>query len=107
LSGSLALVDTGADRVIFASPASEQKVDFSESAIDHGYAASRPTGDGGRLVVLTRGDVPRRRADDQGPSLSVIDQGASGPKAARYDLSDPLSGLEIDPTSEYAIVYAG
>jgi hypothetical protein len=107
MASSVALVDAQANRVIFASPADADKVDFSSIDIDHGFAASRATKGGDRLVVLTRGDVPRRRADDQKPGLTVIDDPSGEPETTRYELSDPLSGLEVDPTSEYAIVYAG
>jgi hypothetical protein len=105
MRGSVALVDTAGDRVIFASPQSATSLAFSQVKLDHGYAASHPTSDGAALVALTRGDVPRRRATDEGPSLSLMDTTASPPSAVRYPLADPLSGLEIDPTSELAIVY--
>lgn len=105
LRGAAALVDVAGDRVIFASPETVDSLAFSETAIDHGYAASAPTADGNKLVVLTRGDVPRRRADDQGPSLSVIDSTKTVPETTRYDLADPLSGLTMDPRGDFAVIY--
>jgi hypothetical protein len=105
MSGAAALVDVYADRVIFASPETEDSLALTQAPIDHGYAASVPTTGGDKLVVLTRGDVPRRRADDQGPSLTVLDTKVSPPSATRYDLADPLSGLAMDPRSEFALVY--
>jgi len=105
LRGSAAVVDVVGERVIFATPESTDSLAFAQVPIEHGHATSAATRDGERLVVLSRGDVPRRRADDQGPSLSVIDSRTSPPKTSRYELADPLSGLELDPTSEYAVVY--
>lgn len=101
----VALVDTPAERVIFASPESASEVAFSASGIGRGLAASRVSSDGERLVLLTRGDVPRETADDQAPGLSVIDP--RNAQATSYELADPLSGLELDPKDEYALIYPG
>lgn len=112
LTAGVAIVDPLAERVIYASPEKEDRLVFLQAEMDRGYAASLPTADGNKLVVLTRGDVPRRRADDQGPSLSVIDLSVNpaldadgAPAKTRYDLADPLSGLALDPTAEFALVY--
>lgn len=107
MRASAAIVDLPAERVIFASPRAVDDLAFSAVPLGHGYQTSRPTSDGGRLVVLASGDVPRRSAEDEGPSLQVIDSMVDPPAVTRYDLSDPLSGLEIDPRSEYAVIYPG
>lgn len=104
LRGAAAIIDTPADRVIFASPETVDTLALTQAPIDHGYAASTPTSDGDKLVVLTRGDVPRRRAEDQGPALSLIDASKKVPVTTRYDLADPLSGLAIDPAGAFAVV---
>lgn len=105
MRASAALVDIEGERVIFASPASEDELSFSTVATGRGYATSTPTSDGGRLVLLASGDVPRDSADDEGPSLSVIDGVTAPPSVTRYELADPLSGLALDPRSEYAVIY--
>jgi len=105
MSGAAAIVDIPGDRVIFASPETVDQLALSQAPLDHGYAASAPTADGQKLVVLTRGDVPRRRAEDQGPSLNLIDPSKKVPVTTRYELADPLSGLTMDPTSAFALVY--
>jgi hypothetical protein len=105
LRSSAALVDVGAERVIFASAADARTLAFSAIATDRGYATSVPTRDGEKLVILSRGDPPPQRKDDQLPSLAVVNSLARPLTATRFELSDPLSGLELDPTSEYAVVY--
>lgn len=107
MRSSAAIVDASAERVIFASPESLSELRFSSAPTGPGYETSRPTSDGERLVLLASGDVPRRTADDEGPSLSVIDPAADPPAVTRYELADPLSGLEVDPRSEYALIYPG
>lgn len=107
MRSSAALVDSVGGRVILVKANSAEELAFSEVPAGHGLAASRPTKDGERLVLLSRGDVPRRRADDEGPSLQVVSTLSDPPAVTRYDLADPLSGLEIDPTGEYAVIYPG
>lgn len=107
MRGSVVVVDAPADRVILASPRSAEEMSFAGVAIGHGYETSAPTTDGGRLVLLASGDVPRRSQDDDGPSLSVVDTTSDPPAVTRYELSDPLSGLEVDPRSELALIYPG
>ncbi|MFO0591077.1 MAG: hypothetical protein U0441_26265 [Polyangiaceae bacterium] len=112
MSAGVAVVDPLAERVIYASPETAEALSWKQVEMDRGYAASLPSAAGDRLVVLTRGDVPRRRADDEGPSLSVIDLSVNpvldengAPQSTRYELADPLSGLALDPKSEFALVY--
>jgi hypothetical protein len=107
MRSAAALVDAAGQRVIFVKAESAEELAFSEVPAGHGLAASRPTADGEKLVLLSRGDVPRRRADDEGPSLQVVNTLKDPPDVTRYDLADPLSGLEIDPVGEYAVIYPG
>ncbi|MEZ4301809.1 MAG: hypothetical protein R3B70_43140 [Polyangiaceae bacterium] len=107
MKGAVAIVDVSAERVIFASPASADELSFMSSPVSRGYATSAPTDGGARLAVLASGDFPRRTDDDQGPSLQVLDPSSEPPAVIEYPLGDPLSGLEIDPESEYAVIYPG
>ena len=107
LKGSAAIVDASAERGMML-PVVDEELEIDPIAIPIGrqFAASATTPDGDRLLVLSRGDTPRRRADDQPPSLVVVD-GSSRPQAlARYELSDPLSGLAVDPLGKLAVVHA-
>src|SRR5262245_3398015 len=107
LTGAAALVDAPAERVLLLPVEKDLALDPVSIPIGRGYAASGVTGARSRLVVLSRGDVPRRKADDDKPRLSVIDGGSSPRLVARYDLADPLSGLAIDPEARFAVVFPG
>ena len=105
-SSSVALIDTPAERVVLFSADGELSLTPTYVPIGRVPVATASTPDGKRIVVLTRGDVPRRTASDQAPALWVLG-GATGPGLEhRYELSDPLSGLELDPESRFAIVHA-
>lgn len=105
MKSAVAMIDPSGERVIFASPQTVEVLAFSQAPLDRGFAASLPTRDGDKLVALTRGDVPRRRADDQGPGLSLIDPSGDVPTVTKYELADPMSGLALDPTGHFAVVY--
>jgi len=105
LEGSVAIVDHSADRVLMLPVEGDLTLAPTSIPLGHGFAAARKTDDGTRLFTLSRGDVPRRKTTDEGPSLLVID-GSNNPKVLeKYPLSDPLSGLELDPQSEFAVVF--
>ena len=59
-----------------------------------------------RLFVLSQGEQPRRKKDDELPRLTVIDT-APPRVTSTYDLSDPFSGLSLDPEGQWAIVHQG
>ncbi|MEO5732010.1 MAG: hypothetical protein ABI134_32105, partial [Byssovorax sp.] len=105
LQGSAAFVDVTADRVLLTPV--EQDLTLSPVSVPmrRGFASSVATPDGSALLVLARGDVPREKPDDQGPGLAVIDGGASPRLLRTYDISDPLSGLAIDPQGQFAVIY--
>ncbi|MCC6525683.1 MAG: hypothetical protein IT373_23740, partial [Polyangiaceae bacterium] len=107
LAGGVALVDAPTERVLLLPVVGELELAPVSVPIGPGFAAAAPTPDGEQLLVLTRGTVPRRSADDPRPALSVLaGRGAEPGLVARYELTDPLSGLAVDPLSEYAVVYA-
>jgi hypothetical protein len=105
LQGSAAFVDVTADRVLLTPV--EQDLTLSPVSIPmrRGFASSRATPDGSALLVLARGDVPREKPDDQGPGLAMIDGGTSPRLLRTYDISDPLSGLAMDPEGRFAVIY--
>jgi hypothetical protein len=99
------MIDQDAQRALLLPVEKDLALDPISIPIGRGFAATKATTDGMKLLVLCRGDVPRRSADDQGPALYVL-EGSTNPRAlGQYNLSDPLSGLEIDPLSSFAVVY--
>lgn len=105
LRGAAAIVDHPAERTLLLPAEGDLSLAPVSVPIGRGFAAARTTADLEKLLVLCRGDVPRRSADDQGPALYIMSGGTTPGAAGHYDLSDPLSGLEIDPLSKFAVVY--
>lgn len=105
LKGSAAFVDVDAERVLLTPV--EQDLTLSPVSVPmrRGFATSKTTPDGSALLVLARGDVPREKPDDQRPGLAMIDGGSSPHLLRTYDISDPLSGLAIDPQGQFAVIY--
>lgn len=105
---AVALLDPPAERVLMLPV--EADLSVAPVSIPVGRNIPLPgagvTADGQRLAVLCRGDIPRRSADEQGPALYVIGGGERPALEAKYELSDPLSGLTLDPASRYAVVSA-
>lgn len=106
LRSHVALLDAPAERVVFLGAEDATTLTFTETPLDRGLAAWGQTQDGDRLLALTRGDVPRRKATDQTPALTVYSPGEGEGAAKRYALADPLDGLAIDPESEVAVLFA-
>lgn len=105
LATAAALVDDPAHRVLVLPVEGDLTLAPVSVPVGHGVAAAGATPDGSRLVVLSHGDVPRTRPTQQAPSVTVIDGSGSGTPPATYTLSDPLSGLALDPASRFAVVY--
>jgi hypothetical protein len=106
LADSAALIDDTAHRALLLPVEKDLTLSPVSLPIGHGYAASATTPDGGRLIVLSRGDIPRKKPpNDEAPSLTLIGSGAAPSVLERYPLTDPLSGLAVDPEGRYAIVY--
>ncbi|MFO0761497.1 MAG: hypothetical protein U0359_33770 [Byssovorax sp.] len=105
LDSAAVFVDSAAERLLFLPVEGDLTLSPSSLPIRRGFAMSSPTRDGNGLLVLAHGDVPRNKADAQGPSLELFDA-ADTPRSVRsYDLSDPLSGLATDPEGHFAVVY--
>lgn len=110
LTTAAAVIDAQTERVVTLSVGPDEDgaalgLGVGSLPIGRGYATSLVSPDARRLLVLSRGDVPRRTADDQAPSLTVIEAEPSPAIGARYTLSDALSGLAVDPEGRYAVVY--
>lgn len=108
LDGAVALADLPAERLLFLTPRGDMELDLHSEPIGPGYAKAAPTPDGERLLVLTHGQVPRRSSEEPAPMLRVFGGGESTPVGllTSYELTDPLSGLAVDPESEFAVVHA-
>ena len=103
MAGTVAIVDPEADRALLLETDAELGLDMQNIPIGTGFARAAVTPDGDRMLVLSRGVIPRRSAEDEPPSLSLI---ASAEEVTRFELADPLSGLAVDPEGRFAVVFA-
>ena len=61
LSGSVALVDAQGERVMLLPVEADLRVDPVSVPLGRNFAAADTTAEKDKLLILTRGDVPRRR----------------------------------------------
>ena len=107
MRAAVGIVDAEAQRVLVLPVDGDLALDPLSVPTGPGYASSAVTSDGSKMLVLSRGVVPRRRAEDAGPTLAVIEVATSDAKlGAVYPLADPVSGIAVDPQSEIAVLHA-
>ncbi len=102
LTNSVAIVDKPAARVAILTPKAGNELDRAFLPVGRGIVRVEGSPDQKRLFVLSAGDVPRRKAGDEGASLTVIENGA----ARRFPLESPHSGFAIDPSGRYVALFA-
>ncbi len=102
LEDRVAVIDDGAHRVMLLAPRAGQELDRTSVKVGKGIVRAEVSRDGRRLFVLSAGDVPRRKPEDEGPSLAVIENGAVVRKLA---LDAPRSGIAVDPLGRYAALF--
>ncbi len=105
LTGSVAVVDTALDRVLMLSASSNRSLYATPLGVGKNIVTTEVSRDASSFFVLSRGVQPRRNPDDELPSLTVIDGSTQPRVTARYELTDPLQGIAIDPQGEWAVVY--
>jgi hypothetical protein len=99
----VAVVDASARRVALLVP-DGQGLRRAFAPIGKNAVLADVSPDQRRLFVLAAGDVPRRRTENERPSLTVIEAGAVGVR--RIALESPHSGLSIDPKGRYVALFA-
>lgn len=102
LESNVSLVDPGGRRVVVLEPRDGQELERTSVQVGKGIIAARASADQKRLVVLSTGDVPRRKNDDERASLTILE----GTSARRLPLESPHTGMAIDPLGRYVAVYA-
>lgn len=106
LDGSVALADASANRLLALPVDADLSLAPRSIAIGEGFAKAVVTPDGKRLVAVSRGVSPRRKAEDAGPSIVVLTGGVEPAIERRFEMTDPLSGVAIDPASSLAVLYS-
>ena len=111
LPGAVALVDTGATRVVLLTPGPDQSLTSTSIPVGPNILNAVASPDGKKLFVVSgghRGGIGDARPNEP-PSLTVIDPSQTNP-AQKYllkTLTDPLAGLAIDPGGHWVVLYAG
>jgi hypothetical protein len=109
LRDQIALVDTGADRVVLLTAGANQSLTTTAIPVGANILNAAASPDGTKLFVVSGGHRAQL-GDDQTsewPSIAVIGPGA---QSSRYDLknvTDPLAGLAIDPAGHWVVLYPG
>jgi hypothetical protein len=106
LQTAVAVMDPTLDRVIMLESPNHLGLEARALPVGKGIVTAVASPKKDRLFVLSQGEQPRKKKDDELPRLTVID--TSPPKVtSKYDLSDPFSGLSLDPEGKWAIVHKG
>ena len=101
LEDRVAVIDDNAHRVLFAAPHAGQDLERFSVAVGKRIVRAEVSPDGKRLFVLSAGELPRRKPEDEGPSLTIIE--ASGVR--RIPLDAARSGIALDPLGRYAALF--
>lgn len=105
LAGAVAIYDRPLDRVALLSARGDLTLDPTFIPVGKNMATMVPSADRSELYVLSRGVQPRRDPSDELPSLMIIEGDTSPTVKKRYELTDPLSGLAVDPLGEWVVVF--
>jgi hypothetical protein len=104
LNRAVAIGDGQRNRVVLLTSESPSELSVTPLAVGENRLAMLPSVDGNGLLVLSSGERPRRNADDELPSLTLIDASAEPRIAARYPLPDAFSTLTLDPTGRWVVL---
>jgi hypothetical protein len=104
LRHAVVLGDNPLQRVVVVQTDGLGELRQQELPVGQNRVSMVPDISGERLLVLAGGIQPRREADDELPSLTLIDTRGEPRIAARYELSAPFSGLTQDPRGKWVVL---
>jgi len=96
------VLDDSAKRVVSLVPGAEQRLERASVRVGANIASAVTSKDRDKLFVLSYGDLPRRSADDERPSLTVFQPGGE----RRIELTSAHGGLVADPAGRYLAIFA-
>ena len=105
LHGAVALQDAALDRFLLVTSPAAHEIDVTPIPVGKNVTAVAVSPNKRRMFVLSKGEQPRYRPDDERPRLIVIDGGTRPKLESSFDLDDPLSKLAIDPQGEWIAAY--
>lgn len=105
LRGAVALQDEALDRFLMVTSPTAHELDVTPITVGKNVTAVAVSPDKRRMFVLSKGQQPRYRPDDERPRLLVIDGGTRPEIESEFALDDPLTKLAIDPQGEWVAAY--
>ncbi|MET0790892.1 MAG: hypothetical protein ABW061_05180 [Polyangiaceae bacterium] len=105
LTSSVAVVDAPLGRVLMLASPTPLSLATSFIGLGHDLANASASADRKTLFALSRGVQPRRKADDEGPQLMLIDGEGTPQVKQTYPLTEPMEQLVLDPKNEWAVIY--
>jgi hypothetical protein len=105
LDNAVVVPDRALNRALVLTSPSAFAVKVDALPVGQGLAVMKASNDGKRLFILSRGVTPRRNPDDEEPRLTVIETDPTPRIVRSYKFPDSLSGIELDPLNEWAVLY--
>lgn len=107
LVGSVAVLDQELDRVLLLTSPNRHRLETHRFRIGKNLAALATSRDRDTLYVLSKGVQPRRNPGDEFPSVTVIDGSESPSLKQRFELTDPMQALAVDPEEQWLVAFKG
>jgi hypothetical protein len=104
LRHAVVLGDNPLERVVVVQSDGLDSLSKRELPVGQNRVSMLPDVTGERLLVLSAGTQPRREADDELPSLTLIDTLGEPRIEARYELSAPFSNITQDPLGKWVVL---
>lgn len=107
LVGAAAILDEPLNRVLVVTSPRSYEANAHEFGVGKNVAVMTTSADRDTLFVLSKGVQPRRNPGDELPSVSVIHAGPSPRFEHRFELTDPMQALAVDPREEWLVAFKG
>lgn len=102
LTDAVVFVDDAAHRLLVVKPLADGAVERRSYPLGERVVATQVSADRRRLVLLTAGEQPRKKADDEKPALFVLEDGV----LRSFPLEAPHSAVALDPEGRWIAVSA-
>lgn len=106
LADAVALMDAPAERVLMLTTDVDLNAYVRSVPIDRQVRATQVAPDGSALFVITAGDSGERPPPGKTAETPALSMLTAGQAPRRYPLSEPFTGLALDPQGTWAVVYA-
>lgn len=108
LANGVVIIDDPNHQALVLTSTAAHTLQSARLPIGHNFVSAVATPDGQNLLLLSSGDWPLKNATDDPPSLTLLKLGSDlKATTTRFDMSEPLSNLVVDPEGTYAVAYQG